>query len=133
MSITYPRGSEWRKWDLHVHTPSSYDYSDKSITNEHIIEVLKNNNISVVAITDHHTIDVDRILNLKELAKGYVTILPGIEFCADARGEEPIHFIGIFSESDRKGLEYIKTEILSKSNINKQSRTKEMKMKYIVI
>lgn len=20
----YPRGSEWRKWDLHVHTPISY-------------------------------------------------------------------------------------------------------------
>ena len=19
----YPRGSEWRKWDLHVHTPAS--------------------------------------------------------------------------------------------------------------
>lgn len=28
------RGSEWRKWDLHIHTPSSYDYKDKSITNE---------------------------------------------------------------------------------------------------
>ena len=23
MSINYDRGSEWRKWDLHVHTPSS--------------------------------------------------------------------------------------------------------------
>ena len=120
MNTNYPRGSEWRKWDLHFHTPSSYDYNDNSITNEHIIEVLKKNNISVVAITDHHTIDVDRILILKELAKDDITILPGIEFCADARGKEPIHFIGIFPESDRRGLEYIKTEILSKSDINKQ-------------
>jgi hypothetical protein len=23
MSTLYPKGSEWRKWDLHVHTPSS--------------------------------------------------------------------------------------------------------------
>ena len=23
MSSSYPRGSEWRKWDLHVHTPCS--------------------------------------------------------------------------------------------------------------
>jgi len=118
------KGSEWRKWDLHLHTPSSYDYSDKSTTNEHIIEVLKDNNISVVAITDHHTIDVERILKLQELAKSDITILPGIEFCADARGEDPIHFIGIFPESDRNRLEYIKTEILSKSNINKQIQDK---------
>ena len=24
------RGSEWRKWDLHVHTASSYDYEYKN-------------------------------------------------------------------------------------------------------
>ena len=23
------RGSEWHKWDLHFHTPSSYDYAGK--------------------------------------------------------------------------------------------------------
>ena len=29
--ISYPRGSEWRKWDLHVHTPASivHEYSAK--------------------------------------------------------------------------------------------------------
>ena len=21
--ISYPRGSEWRKWDLHIHTPET--------------------------------------------------------------------------------------------------------------
>ena len=25
------RGSEWRIWDLHFHTPSSYDYQDRSV------------------------------------------------------------------------------------------------------
>lgn len=29
MSIS--RGSEWRQWDLHVHTASSYDYDYKGI------------------------------------------------------------------------------------------------------
>jgi len=29
------RGSDWRKWDLHFHTPSSYDYGySKLITNQ---------------------------------------------------------------------------------------------------
>ncbi|MEG2508810.1 hypothetical protein [Chryseobacterium sp.] len=46
------RGSEWRKWDLHFHTPSSYDYQDGSVTNQDIIDGLFANNISVVAITD---------------------------------------------------------------------------------
>ena len=23
MATEYPRGSEWRRWDLHIHTPES--------------------------------------------------------------------------------------------------------------
>lgn len=116
----FPRGSEWRKWDLHFHTPSSYDYKDKSVTNMQIIETLKENNISVVAITDHHTIDIERILELQRLARDEITILPGIEFCSESRGKDPIHFIGIFhTECD---LEYISNEIMSKTNINKQRK-----------
>lgn len=112
------KGSEWRKWDLHFHTPSSYDYGDKSVTNEKIIEVLSENKISVVAITDHHIIDIDRIKKLQELgeSKG-ITVLPGIEFLSDAKGKVPIHFIGIFSEECN--LEYIWGQIENKTNISK--------------
>lgn len=63
-----PRGSIWRKWDLHCHTPSSYDYRDKSVTNQQIIDTLKSNEIAVVAITDHHIIDVERIIELRRCA-----------------------------------------------------------------
>ncbi len=112
------RGSEWRKWDLHFHTPTSYDYKDKSVTNEEIIETLSANNISVVAITDHHIIDVDRIKKLQELGKvNNITVLPGIEFLSDAKGKVPIHFIGIFSENCN--LEYIWGQIENKTNISK--------------
>lgn len=91
-------GSEWRKWDLHFHTPSSYDYKNKGISNQEIIDILISNNIEVVAITDHHYIDVDRIKELQQIANGKVTILPGIEFRAELGGSESIHYIGIFSE-----------------------------------
>ncbi|MEC4043141.1 TrlF family AAA-like ATPase [Myroides odoratimimus] len=98
MSEIY-RGSEWRKWDLHFHTPTSYDYQDKSVTNQEIIDGLSSNEISVVAITDHHIIDIDRIKELQILGKEKgITVLPGIEFLAELRDKEPIHYIGIFAE-----------------------------------
>jgi predicted ATPase len=95
----YLRGSEWRKWDLHFHTQSSNDYKDKSVTNEQIIQTLIDNNISVVAITDHHFIDVDRIGQLQKIANNRIIILPGVEFCSELGGHESIHFIAIFSEN----------------------------------
>ena len=81
-----PKGSVWRKWDLHIHTPSSgSDYADGSVTNQIIIDKLKEANVSVVAITDHFTIDVDRIIELQELAGSDITIFPGIEFRSEVQ------------------------------------------------
>ena len=123
----FSRGSEWRKWDLHFHTPSSYDYKNKSITNEKIIKTLKDNNISLVAITDHHTIDVERITKLQNLAGNDIKILPGIECCSVLKGREPVHFIGIFPETNTERLKYIRDTILVKSNINEQKQKERKK------
>ncbi len=112
------RGSDWRKWDLHFHTPSSHDYGDKLVTNQEIIDILFKNKISVVAITDHHTIDIVRIKELQRIGKEKdILVLPGIEFLSDARGKVPIHFIGIFHENCN--LEHIWGQIENKTNINK--------------
>lgn len=112
------KGSQWRKWDLHFHTPTSHDYGDKSVTNQDIIDTLSINEISVVAITDHHIIDIPRITELQELGKSKgITVLPGIEFLSDARGKSPIHFIGIFSENCN--LSHIWGQIENRTNISK--------------
>jgi hypothetical protein len=95
---TIPRGSLWHRWDLHVHTPSSFDYEDKSLTDEQIVDSLVQAGLRVVAITDHHTIDVIRIAKLKKLGEGRLTILPGIELRGD-HGGDPIHYICIFPET----------------------------------
>ena len=111
-------GAEWGKWDLHFHTPSSYDYQNKSITNDDIIKKLSEENISVVAITDHHIIDVERIKNLQNLAKAKnIIILPGIEFLSDYRAREPIHFIGIFKED--ADISFIWSQLEAKTNISR--------------
>jgi len=91
------RGSLWHRWDLHFHTPTSFDYDDKSVTNEEIVERLVSEGIRVVAVTDHHTIDVARIRRLQELGKEMLTVLPGIELRSELGGK-PIHYICIFPE-----------------------------------
>lgn len=93
-----PRGSQWHRWDLHLHTPSSYDYENKSVTDQQIVDSLVQDGLRVVAITDHHTIDVPRISNLRKLAGERLTIFPGIELCSD-QGGKPIHYICIFPET----------------------------------
>lgn len=98
------RGSKWRKWDLHFHTPSSYDYQNKSITNVEIIEMLDASEIKAVAITDHHIMDVNRIEDLQRLGKEKgITVFPGIELRSELGGSESIHFIGIFPEDSDIG------------------------------
>lgn len=90
------RGSEWHKWDLHLHTASSYDshYKGKD-ADEFLCKALKDNDISAVAITDHFKIDKDRILHLRELAPNIV-FFPGVELRTD-KGANNLHLILIFS------------------------------------
>ncbi len=60
-------GSLWNRWDLHFHTPASFDYQNKGVTNNQIVACLAVEGVSVVAITDPHTIDVPRIQELQAL------------------------------------------------------------------
>lgn len=90
-------GSHWHRWDLHFHTPSSFDYENRAVTDEQIVEKLVSTGVRVVAITDHHTMDVERIKNLKKVAGDRLTVLPGIELRSEL-GTKPIHYICIFSE-----------------------------------
>ena len=92
MSINFPRGSEWRKWDLHVHTPAS----DGTGTPEEIVAKAVAENLSVIAITDHHSVAF--IDEVKNAAKGKpLTVLSGVEFRSEY-GSKSVHFIAYFPE-----------------------------------
>lgn len=94
----FERGSEWRRWDLHLHTASSYDYEYKATDSDEIlIQKLQDNNIVAVAITDHFVIDKDRIANLRRLSPNIV-FFPGVELRTD-KGDTNIHVILIFSDT----------------------------------
>lgn len=98
MADLYKKGSEWRRWDLHVHTASSYDYKyNGEKPDEELVRVLRENYVSVVAITDHFIIDKDRIKKLRTLAPEIV-FFPGVELRTD-KGDTNIHVILIFNEN----------------------------------
>lgn len=92
-----PKGSVWLRWDLHLHTPSSYDYEGSGVTDDLIVDSLFQAGLTAVAVTDHHIMDVGRIRNMQEIGKGKLTVFAGIEFRSD-QGSEPIHYISIFPE-----------------------------------
>lgn len=92
------RGSEWRKWDLHVHTASSYDYEYKQEdADDKLIEALHGNKIEAVAITDHFVIDKNRIESLRSKANDIV-FFPAVELRTD-KGDTNIHVILIFDNN----------------------------------
>lgn len=93
----YRRGSEWRKWDLHVHTASSFDAYKGEDADALLVKALRENEIVAVAITDHYLIHEERIENLRKLAPE-ITFFPGVELRTDKVAKN-LHLILIFSEN----------------------------------
>ncbi|KAF5085481.1 hypothetical protein DSECCO2_68150 [anaerobic digester metagenome] len=89
------RGSEWRRWDLHVHTPASFEHQYKILENEkekypgdsghwekYIDELEKISDVSVLGVTDYFSIDgYKKIYEYKSQGRLYNfdQILPNIE------------------------------------------------------
>ncbi len=60
--MDYPRGSEWRKWDLHVHTPGTkandcYTKKDGNDDWEQFCKTIHDSDVSVVGIADYFSLD----------------------------------------------------------------------------
>lgn len=56
------RGTRWFKCDLHLHTPASECFEDKSVTPEQWVNIAIEKGLNCVAVTDHNTGEwIDRI------------------------------------------------------------------------
>jgi hypothetical protein len=115
----YPKGSEWRKWDLHVHTPFSHlNNGFGTDWDNYVTELFRRalaNNIAVIGITDYFTIEGYKKLRLEyldqpkkmeelfpveeDLARiGQILVLPNIEFRLNKLvGANRINFHVLFS------------------------------------
>lgn len=111
--MTKTAGLKFEKFDLHVHTPASFDFNDKTVTPAQIVKEATDKGLKAIAITDHNTGDwVDKI---KDAATGKdITIFPGVEiYCTG--GERGIHVIALLDTT--KGTKHI-SAILSELKIN---------------
>ena len=107
------KGNRWYKCDLHIHTPASKCFEDKSITPQQFIDRVIENNIKCIAITDHNTVDwIDKI---REIAKEKdIIVFPGVEVtCSDSK----VHLLILF-ETDYPKIEI--EDFLIKINIKRE-------------
>lgn len=79
-------GSIWRKWDLHLHTPASFDYHTKGVSFADLAKHLKQSPIDCFVITDHWT--VDGYFNLLPHIPAEKLALPGIELRIDKTSKQ---------------------------------------------
>ncbi|KOF56393.1 hypothetical protein AGR56_06190 [Clostridium sp. DMHC 10] len=96
------RGSEWLKWDLHLHSKYSRECRTK-MEIEDIFKVAIENDIKMISITDHSNVDaLDEIWKVYETKacnkgkyKDLIDFLPGIELKTD-KGQHGVHIICVF-------------------------------------
>ncbi len=89
------RGLIYRKVDLHIHTPASDCFDDKSITPDDIVKKSIKEGLDVIAVTDHNSgMWID---DVKKAAKNRLVVFPGVEISATG-GEITIHIVAIFDK-----------------------------------
>lgn len=112
---------EWKKADLHLHTPASSDYLDAGVTYLDILRRAEQQGLDIIAFTDHNTIggyarmvreieQLEWLEGLKRLQRDEkerleeyrrlqekVLVLPGIEFTATLG----FHILAIFPEDTK--------------------------------
>jgi len=125
----YNRGSEWRKWDLHVHTPFSIiqDYGGEAQFEKFIDKLEKlPSDVRVLGISDYYFIDgYEKIIKEKlenNRLKNIKKIFPVLEFRIDTFGSgnenklQKVNLYVLFNISEVKyknEIKAIKDEFLS--------------------
>ena len=107
-----------KKVDFHVHT----NFSDGLLNPKDVVKRASKNGVSILAITDHDTIDgISEAIEESKLHN--IKIIPGIELSTNYNGES-IHVLGYFKDDSYKEKEFV--EFLDKIKNRRIHRAKEM-------
>ncbi len=98
----WEKGSQWRKWDLHVHTPASFHWKgskllrdmspdERDLSFQELLNAIESSDVAVFGFMDYWTFDgyiqFNDFLNRKNI-KISRTIFPGMEL----RVEAPVNY-----------------------------------------
>jgi len=140
----YCKGSEWRKWDLHIHTPHSIIQHYKNTPEnwnkfisaiEHLPEDIK-----VIGITDYYFIDgYKKVMEYRQSGrmKNIEKIFPILEFRIDTFGSGNenklqkinLHILFNLDENNLdKEIKKVKDEFIDKINLSSLGKHKTKKL-----
>lgn len=91
--------------DLHLHSV----YSDGTDTPVELTEYAKTNNVRVISITDHDSINAYKILSNEKIPEN-IKIIPGIEISVESN-HNMIHILGYYIDIFDKQLENLLTKM----------------------
>jgi predicted ATPase len=134
----YRRGSEWRKWDLHIHTPSSICQNYGGDNWDKFIESLERlpEDVKVIGINDYYFLDgYKKVMDYKKQGRlrNIEKVFPIVEFRIDTFGSSSenklqkinLHIVFDVNESDlEKDLSKITKEFIEQIPITKLDKHK---------
>ncbi len=104
--------TDFKKVDLHIHTPASVCYSEPAATPESIVGAALAAGLDAIAVTDHNSAaGIDAI---RRVAEGRLAVFPGVEITTKNG-----HFLALFEI----GTESVRVEeLLDYAGIDKNGR-----------
>jgi hypothetical protein len=109
----WQKGSQWRKWDLHIHTPASFHWKggnllrnmnaeEKDASFQELLRTIETSDVAVFCFTDYWTFDgylqFRNYLTRKNVSCSK-TIFPGIELRVEAPVDYRLNIQIILSDS----------------------------------
>ncbi len=145
----YNRGSEWRKWDLHIHTPKSiiqkYGGDTPKIWEKFILS-LENlpSDIKVIGINDYYFIDgYKEVMKFKKNGRleNIDKIFPVLEFRIDTFASATenkfskinLHILFDINESDLENeIKKIEDEFIGNINLSNHHETEKLSRENLI-
>lgn len=146
-SLMYPKGSEWRKWDLHVHTPASaLGHSlgeDWEAYVQRLIEAGTEHDLAAIATADYFTIDGYRkLLSFYDSGKNLLLangneaklfLIPGVELrLNNFNSENESINLHVLFDPNRCSPDFIESNFLEELKVNYRGQTYSLKEQNIL-
>ena len=94
------RGSEWQKWDLHIHSPKTFLSNQYGgCSDDEFIQKIKNEGISCIGLTNYFKFEDDFAERKYKIEQEGIVVFPNLEFRTQPQNKEKqeIHLHILFS------------------------------------